>query len=589
MWNRKRRELVLALILALPLFAFPLSWLPRSWAHFRYDWSVPLPEIILAGSMVLGGARLLKKTQAGDNEMGLPSLASDRWAIAPVMAVLASAIVSTRFSEHSYFGIGLLPRLFGNATIFLLAASAPRESTSRIRQLWITVAVIVAANGLIRQGFEPEFLSTLGNWDFLGAYLAAALVVGASVGGTWSLLGSLVLLAAMLFCRSRGAWLALGSVTILWFLVFGARILGRWQARAAVVTLALVIASLSGWSYIREQWQSDVRPPIWKATISMIAARPFLGHGLGTYVAVYPQFRVPQYFLRRKATNVTDHAHNELLEVTAEQGFVGLAATLWLWGLAVGRGLRASRQPNESERRATLGLLAAALVFMLHSLVDVDLRYLPNQSLLWLLMGLLVGRGAGPSSTISFTVRSKALQGCVAAVCLILGIGIIPSAVVYPLAADWLDRRARLAEESGDMGAAADAASRALTFEPFRLSTRYLLAGALARSPDASTREMAIDQCLQIEEFAPDYADVTYNVGELYMAANRVTDALPWLRRAVEINPYKVDCRVALAVALRDLGQKPEAMKQLDRALQLQPDNQIARTLRQDMQAERTP
>jgi tetratricopeptide (TPR) repeat protein len=580
--------MVLAFVVALPLFAFPLSWLPKFWAHFRYDCAVPLPEMILAGSVVLGGTRLLRRTHAGDIGIGLRSFSSNRWFIVPVLAVLASAIISTRISEHPYFGIGLLPRLCGNAAIFFLAASAPHESTVRIRHLWIAVAVLVAANGLARLKFEPEFLSTLGNWDFLGVYLAASLVIGVFAGGIWPLLGNLVLLAAMVFCRSRGAWLALGAVTILWFLGFGDRILGRWQARAIVVTLALVIASLLGWSYIREQWRMDVRPPIWKATISMIAARPLLGHGLGTYVAVYPKYRLPQYFLRPKATNVTDHAHNELLEVAAEQGLVGLAATLWLWGMAVWCGLRASRQSDGPERRAALGLLAATLVFMLHSLLDVDLRHLPNQSLLWLLMGLLVGTRARPSDMVPFTFRSKAVRWCAAAVCLVVGFGIVLSAVVHPMAADWLDRRARLVEERGDMSAAADYASRALVLEPFRLSTRYLLAGALARLPGAPTRQMAIDQCLQIEEFAPDYADVTYNLGELYMAENRVASALPCLRRAVEINPYNVDRRVALAVALRDAGQKEEALQQLDHALQLQPDSQAARALRQGIQQERT-
>src|SRR5208282_5776203 len=132
-------------------------------------------------------------------------------------------------------------------------------------------------------------------------------------------------------------------------------------------------------------------------------------------------YRLPQYFLRRKATNVTDHAHNELLEIAAEQGLAGLGATLWLWGMAVWCGSRACRQANGPERCATLGLLAAMLVFMVHSFVDVDLRYLPNQSLLWLLMGLLVGRGAGLSDTAPFTFRSKALQWCTAAVCLVWG------------------------------------------------------------------------------------------------------------------------------------------------------------------------
>ncbi|MGD1019117.1 MAG: O-antigen ligase family protein [Verrucomicrobiia bacterium] len=550
---------------------------------------MPLPEIILGGVAVLSGIGFLRKASGGGSTMALPAVSRTRWVIMPVLAVVASAIVSTRFSEHSYFGIGLLPRLCGNAAIFFLAANAPRESTGRIRPLWIAVAVIVAANGLVRLKFEPEFLSTLGNWDFLGVYLAASLVIGISVGGTWPLLGNLILLVAMLFCRSRGAWLALGAVASLWFLRFGDRIVRRWQARAIIVMLALVIVSLCGWSYVREQWQTDVRPLIWKATVSMIAARPLLGHGPGAYVAVYPQYRLPQYFLRPKATNVTDHAHNELLEVAAEQGLVGLAATLWLWGMAVWCGLRASRQSDGSERRATLGLLAAMLVFMLHSLVDVDLRHLPNQSLLWLLMGWLVGRGTTPSDTAPFTFRSKAARWCAAAICLILGIGIISSAIVHPMAADWLDRRAHLAEERGDMGAAVEYASRALAMEPFRLSTRYLLAGALARSPGAPARQMAIDQCRQIEEFAPDYADTTYNLGELYMAAGHVTSALPCLRRAVEINPYNVDRRVALAVALRDVGQREEALQQLDHARQLQPDNQAARALRGDIQQERTP
>jgi putative GTP pyrophosphokinase len=100
---------------------------------------------------------------------------------------------------------------------------------------------------------------------------------------------------------------------------------------------------------------------------------------------------------------------------------------------------------------------------------------------------------------------------------------------------------------------------------------------------------MAVDQCLQIEEFAPDYADVTYNLGELYMATNQVTSALPCLRRAVEINPYNVDRRVALAAALRDVGQREEAMQELDRALQLEPNSRVARALRQDIQQEGTP
>lgn len=578
----------LGLVVASPWLTFPLSWLPRSWIHFRYDIVLPLPEIILVLGLFLTSASFLKRTTSEKNDID-GGLSVPRGASLALLAVLASGVVSTRFSEHSHFGLGLLPRLCGNVAIFLLAANVPRDRLGQFGKWWMITAVIVAANGLLRLGSEPEFISTLGNWNFLGTYLAASAVIGIAIGGTWSLLGTLVLLGAMWFCGSRGAWLALGAVGGVWFLGWGDRFLRWWQARVIIVLLLVISAGGLAWPYVLRQWQADVRPVIWQATLRMIAARPLVGHGLGTYVAEYPKYRSPEYFLRPKATNVTDHAHNELLEIAAEQGLIGLAATLSLWATAVWCGLCICRQSHGTERRVTLGSLGAMAVLMIHGLVDIDLRYLPNQSLLWLLMGLSMGANASPARWTRSTVHSKPARWCAAAACLILGIWIAVAAVIQPLMGDWLDRQARIAEENGDWIAAEERASEALGVQPFRLSTRYLLAGVLSRMPTRSARTMVIDQCLRIEELAPDYADVTYNLGQSYVTVNRQQEALPYLRRAVEINPYNVDRRVALAMALRDVGQDDEAVRELDRALEMQPDHQDARALRQRIQKESTP
>ena len=98
-----------------------------------------------------------------------------------------------------------------------------------------------------------------------------------------------------------------------------------------------------------------------------------------------------------------------------------------------------------------------------------------------------------------------------------------------------------------------------------------------------AAREGAIQECQRIEELAPDYADVTYNLGQLHFAVGRTAEALPYLRRAVEINPYQAERRMALAAALHQAGQDDDAMQQLDRILQLQPDNQEAQDLRKRM------
>lgn len=162
-------------------------------------------------------------------------------------------------------------------------------------------------------------------------------------------------------------------------------------------------------------------------------------------------------------------------------------------------------------------------------------------------------------------------------------------AIFRPLRAELQDRQARIAEERGDLLMAAQHAQNALDLDPFRLSTRYLLAGAFSRLPEPSAREMAIAQCLRIEELAPDYADVTYNLGQLRLLAGQPAEATTYLLRAVEINPYNAERRIVLASALRAVGQTDEALRQLDRALQLQPNNTEARDLRREMRPELHP
>ncbi len=574
---------LLPLLVVLTVLSYPLSWLPKSWVHFRYDCTLPVPEIVLALGLFVSVRLVLRVSAKAENGGETATFFLPRAAILPLLAVVLSAVASTRFSEHPQFGLRFLPGLAGNLMIFLLAARAANDQLPKLARWWIFVTVIVAGNGLLRLGSEPEFISTLGNWDFLGAYLAASLVIIISYGGRWSTWGALIVIVAMCFCRSRGAWLALGAVSLLWFLGFRNRLFHRWQTRAVLAVVVLAGATLLARPYIQRQWRSDVRPMIWKATLDMIAARPLLGHGLGAYVGVYPAYRLPEYFLRPKATNVTDHAHNELLEIAAEQGLVGLAATLWLWGTAVMCGFCACRRLNGRNRRCLWGMFGAMLVLMLHGLVDVDLRHLPNESLLWLLMGLVVGAGATPTRWRRFAIYPRPLQWCAAGVCLVLGIWITEAAVFRPLSADLQDRQARIAEERGDLRAVVQHAWNALLLDPFRLSTRYLLAGALSGLPEPEAHDSAIEQCLRIEELAPDYADVTYNLGQLYLQARHPAEALPYLCRAVEINPYKVDRRVALASALYEVGQNDEALQQLDHVLQLQPHNTEARDLQGKM------
>jgi tetratricopeptide (TPR) repeat protein len=246
-------------------------------------------------------------------------------------------------------------------------------------------------------------------------------------------------------------------------------------------------------------------------------------------------------------------------------------------------------------------LIGATAVFLLHGLVDIDLRFPPNHPLLWLLLGLLAsGEDYQP---LRISLRQTAMR-VLLAVALVFGAGYVALyAIVQPMRADWADRQAQLAEdraiearERGDgtdmvreFQSAAFTAQNALEIQPLRLTTRYFLAGILSQLPTSEARSQAIEQSLFIEEIAPDYADITFNLGQLYLSSGDFPRALPYLERAVHINPYNFDKRIQLAIARAGLDQRDAARLELEAALRLNPENKQAQLMLANLQREDSP
>lgn len=107
-----------------------------------------------------------------------------------------------------------------------------------------------------------------------------------------------------------------------------------------------------------------LRVPLAKDTWTMIRAAPLTGHGLGTYAAVFPQYRD-----QSASAQGVGHPGNDFLWFAAESG-IPAAALLLGFLLAYLRRCRGlSRGPGGGYR---LVALAALLVFLLHGLVDVS-------------------------------------------------------------------------------------------------------------------------------------------------------------------------------------------------------------------------
>jgi O-antigen ligase len=140
---------------------------------------------------------------------------------------------------------------------------------------------------------------------------------------------------------------------------------------------------------------------IWKDTLSMIAANPILGVGLGAYETAYPIYSHSDGSLR------VEFAHNDYLQVLADGGILGgviAVAFLVMFARAFSRGLTA---PDPLVRGIALGGGAGIFALLVHSLLDFNLQ-IPSNALLFLFLSAAVTSAA--SFAASAEQRSPATQ-----------------------------------------------------------------------------------------------------------------------------------------------------------------------------------
>jgi O-antigen ligase len=130
----------------------------------------------------------------------------------------------------------------------------------------------------------------------------------------------------------------------------------------------------------------------------MIAERPWLGHGIGTFYLASPRYARADDPLGAKP----EFAHNAFLQFAAELGVPALLTWLILPGIALAHGLHSLRMlvrngPNQQYalRLATaLALLGLLLTQLTSNSVNV---FLSNQLFLWLFVAALLPSGQGRS------------------------------------------------------------------------------------------------------------------------------------------------------------------------------------------------
>ena len=384
-----------ALVPAWAVFLLPLAFWPPFEDAFKLPQfavaSFALASLALAGAVAAGALRT-----AAVMPMAVPALVLAGGHI--VSAVIGG---SGRFADTAWFVI--LPVLAlasagarGEqsspvpARLAFGEQSSPCASSAGARRL--IPALLVAAGALtsaysIAQfaGFDPAApwhtlgarpFSTMGNPDFLAAYLAAVfpLAVLGWLRRPTVLRGAagLLIASAILLSQSRGAWLGVAAAVAAYPFVM--RAAGRPfrpnRATGTVMVAAFLLAAgffllhgparerLANIGNVRH-FDAAGRLAMWRAAADMIPVRPLFGGGPGSFGARYPSRHaalmradpaLPYFY--------TENAHSDWLQLPAEEGIFVFGLWLWVWAVFVRTGVRAIQAGDRDAPGLLLGFLA---------------------------------------------------------------------------------------------------------------------------------------------------------------------------------------------------------------------------------------
>lgn len=209
----------------------------------------------------------------------------------------------------------------------------------------------------------------------IAALMAASIFLSGSRGGMAAFVAQMVVLSVLLVRKRKGGWkqpLVLGAflAVVIAFLVW----LGGNELTRRLVSIH---------SEAREELSGGVRLSIDRDCLRMLAKRPFLGWGLGTFPIVYPEFR--SFY----STFFVNQAHNDYLQLLVETGLAGFSIAVWFLVLVFRKA--AGKLTNWTET-ATGAMTVAALLgcvgILVHSFLDFNLQIPANAALFYVLCAI---------------------------------------------------------------------------------------------------------------------------------------------------------------------------------------------------------
>jgi hypothetical protein len=331
--------------------------------------------------------------------------------------------------------------------------------------------------------------------------------------------GVAMLLATGLLTRSFGFLVGLFLLAASWLFIYHRRVM--WRLAPVVLILALV----GGVFYsIREGGIATANPVSlramnWVTGWTIFAAYP-MGTGLNTYGIMYSQYRLP-------GSNETQYAHNTLLQLLSELGYIALIAGAGVLLLVMGAWHRGEL------RRLSPYLLLAFAVWTVHNLIDINV-YFPSLGVVGaVLLATLLKRQAATPQAVP--------KGAIGVLVSLGAVTLIFSSLV--MVSSELQVRAQGEFDENKLQEAARTLETATALMPFNSSLFH------------------------------DFGDINLNLYHKHKDYKRLDLATRSFQRAIALSPNKAGSHLGLSLCFSSANRIEDARAQLRVAERLYPDS----------------
>jgi O-antigen ligase len=303
----------------------------------------------------------------------------------PFSAFLLASVLATILAVEPLASLRELRNVFEALVLYLIVNQVTTEerATTLVRVL-IATTTIMALYGLSQSFMYGVNFRVRGTMDskmtFAGLLMLVDLMTLAHVlcwthrrQLVWTIPALLLITAALLMTQTRSAWCGL--------IAGGCVIVGlrKTMLLLAVPLGALVVLLLAPQTIkVRALSIADPRAitaqerlSMWSSGVRIIRDHPWTGVGMGAMVRTYAHYREPDSPI--DPTRRIGHLHNNIIQVTAERGLLGLAGWLWIWGAYGSHTWRIYGRVGPAYRPAkalVVGSLASVIGFHIEGLFE---------------------------------------------------------------------------------------------------------------------------------------------------------------------------------------------------------------------------